>query len=54
MADRYRKYSETTAENVDFEELEGKMEESADDKVGQERTTRYQEEVISDAEYEDI
>ena len=54
MADRYRKYSETTAENVDFEELEGKMEETADSNVGRERTTRYQEEVISDAEYEEI
>jgi hypothetical protein len=54
MADRYRKYSETTAENVDFEELEGKMEETVDSNVGQERTTRYQEEVISDAEYEEI
>ena len=54
MADRYRKYSETTAENVDFEELEGKMEKTADSNVGQERTTRYQEEVISDAEYEEI
>lgn len=54
MADRYRKYSETTAENVDFEELEGKMEETVDSNVGQERTTRYQEEAISDAEYEEI
>ena len=54
MADRYRKYSETNAENVDFEELEGKMEEPLSDVSQQQQSTRYQEEAISDAEFEEL
>ena len=54
MADRYRKYSETTAENVDFEELDGPMEPMPDTNPSNEQSSRYQDEVISDAEYEDI
>ena len=54
MAERYRRYSDSTAENVDFEELEGKMEEPVEAEPQQERSSRYQEETISDAEFEEI
>ena len=48
-------YSEENAENVDYEELEGRMEEKADNtSTQQEPTSRYQEEIVSDAEYEEI
>ena len=53
MADRYRRYSEANAENVEFEELEGKMENTPSEPQ-QGPTSRYQEEEISDAEYEEI
>ncbi len=54
MAERYRRYSEANAENVEFEELEGKMEDTPDDEPQQGPSSRYQEEEISDAEFEDI
>jgi hypothetical protein len=54
MAERYRKYSDTTAENVDFEELEGAMEETVDSEPQQGPSSRYQEEEISDAEFEEL
>lgn len=54
MAEKYRKYSDSTAENVDFEELDGPMEDTPDTNPGNEHSTRYQEEAISDAEYEEI
>ena len=50
MAEKYRKYSE----NVDFEELDGPMEDTPDTNPGTEQSTRYQEEAISDAEFEEI
>ena len=53
MAERYRRYSEANAENVDFEELEGKMEDTPDEPQHG-PSSRYQEEEISDAEFEDI
>ncbi|MBQ9585387.1 MAG: hypothetical protein IJR20_05235 [Muribaculaceae bacterium] len=55
MVERYRRYSEENAENVDYEELEGRMEEKADNtSAQQEPSSQYQEEAISDAEYEEI
>lgn len=54
MAEKYRKYSDSTAENVDFEELDGPMEDTPDTNPGYEQSTRYQEEAISDAEFEEI
>ena len=52
--ERYRRYSDATAENVDFEELEGHITESDDISLNNGPTTRYQEEEVSDAEFEEI
>lgn len=55
MVERYRRYSEENAENVDYEELEGRIEqEPSTPSTQQEPTSRYQEEIVSDAEYEEI
>lgn len=55
MVERYRRYSEENAENVDYEELEGRMEEKVENtSTQQEPSSKYQEEAISDAEYEEI
>ena len=54
MADRYRKYSDSMAENVEFEELEGKIQEPASTTRDEQPTTRYQQEAVSDAEFEEI
>jgi hypothetical protein len=55
MVERYRRYSEENAENVDFEELDGPMsEESQHGSDNQSNSTKYQEEPVSDAEYEEI
>lgn len=54
MAERYRRYSDTMAENVEFEELEGPMQEPAGTSHADGPTTRYQQEAVSDVEYEEI
>ncbi len=54
MADRYRKYSDSMAENVEFEELEGPMQEPQKPSPDNGPTTRYQQEAVSDAEFEEI
>ena len=54
MVERYRRYSEENAENVDFEELEGPMPNEQQEHEPPQSTSRYQEEEVSDAEYEDI
>lgn len=54
IVERYRRYSDATAENVDFEELEGHITESDDTSLNNGPTTRYQEEDVSDAEFEEI
>lgn len=54
MAERYRRYSDATAENVEFEELEGHIESEPEVDIPPSNTSSYQEEVVSDAEYEDI
>ena len=53
--ERYHQYSEENAENVDFEELDGPMSQepqSADNQSSS--STQYQEEPVSDAEFEEI
>ena len=55
MVERYHRYSDETAENVDFEELDGPMTEEpqlAEDTPPS--SSRYQEEPITDAEFEEI
>lgn len=57
MIEKYRRYSQENAQNVEFEELDGPMpqEETQDDTAQQTyRSTRYQEETVSDAEFEEI
>lgn len=52
--ERYRRYSDATAENVDFEELDGQLDDSQSTSPNDGPTTRYQEEEVSDAEFEEI
>ena len=55
MAERYRRYSDATAENVEFEELEGPVEQEPEELTQSDSTTSsYQEEIVSDVEFEDI
>ncbi len=55
MMERYRRYSDATAENVEFEELEGHIdEEPPTPEPPLSEPTRYQQEEISDAEFEEI
>ena len=55
IMERYRRYSDATAENVEFEELDGHIDEEplAEDPPAN-SSTRYQQEEISDVEFEDI
>lgn len=55
--ERYRRYSSETGEYVNYEELEGRPKETIEPETGTESTSnssRYQEEIVSDAEFEDI
>lgn len=54
MVERYRRYSDENAENVDFEELDGPMTEEIPTHDNQHTSSTYQEEPISDAEFEEI
>jgi len=57
MVERYRRYIDETAQNVDYEELDGRMSsESPQEQNAQQEpsTTKYQEEVISDVEFEEV
>lgn len=56
--ERYRRYSDETGEYVSFEEMEGKPEPESKGNDTQQTSSssssKYQEEIVSDAEYEDI
>jgi ABC-type multidrug transport system fused ATPase/permease subunit len=55
LKERYRRYTKSEAQNVDFEELDGPMQqESSPNQASQSTGNRYQEEAISDAEFEEI
>ena len=55
MVERYRRYSDETAENVDFEEIDGPISEDQPlNDNDHSSATSYQEEPVSDAEFEEI
>lgn len=57
LIEKYRRYSQETAQNVEFEELEGPMpqeEPKQDTSQQNSSSTRYQDETISDVEFEEI
>lgn len=56
MIERYRRYTQAHAENVDFEELDGPMQEEPQQESmsNNSRPSSYQEEEISDAEFEEV
>ena len=58
LIEKYRRYSPENAQSVDFEELDGPMpQQESHQETSQQSTTsstRYQEEAVSDAEYEEI
>lgn len=54
MAQKYRRYSSENGEYVDFEELEGTITESPSTHDADTPRSRYQEEAVSDAEFEEI
>ncbi|MBR5639618.1 MAG: hypothetical protein IKW83_07635 [Muribaculaceae bacterium] len=54
---RYRRYSDETGEYVNFEEMEGRPETITQDSEQQTTTgssSKYQDEIVSDAEFEEI
>lgn len=55
--ERYRRYSDETGEYVSFEEMEGKPEaekETNTQQTSSSSSSKYQEEMVSDAEFEEI
>ena len=57
VKERYRRYSSETGEYVNYEEIEGRPQETIEPEHSTESTSsssRYQEEIVSDAEFEDI
>lgn len=57
LKERYRRYSDETGEYVSFEEMEGRPEDttpSSEQQASTSNSSKYQEEIVSDAEFEDI
>lgn len=57
LKERYRRYSDETGEYVSFEEMEGRPEDttpSSEQQASTGNSSKYQEEIVSDAEFEDI
>jgi len=58
LKERYRRYSDETGEYVSFEEVEGRPETSSEPAEQQQSSggsnSKYQDEIVSDAEFEDI
>ncbi len=54
LKERYRRYSDETGEYVSFEEMEGRPEESSEQQSSTGTNSKYQEEIVSDAEFEEI
>ena len=54
LIEKYRRYSQENAQSVDFEELDGPMPQQETSQQSTTSSTRYQEEAVSDAEYEEI
>lgn len=55
IKERYRRYSDETSEYVSFEEMEGRPNDNENTEPQPSNTTsKYQDEVVSDAEFEEI
>ena len=57
LKERYRRYSDETGEYVSFEEVEGRPEDTTQSSGQQPSSggsSKYQDEIVSDAEFEDI
>ncbi len=56
LKERYRRYSDETGEYVSFEEVEGRPSdnESTQSQPSSDTSSKYQDEVVSDAEFEEI
>ena len=56
LKERYRRYSDETGEYVSFEEMEGRPNdnETTEPQSSSSTSSKYQDEVVSDAEFEDI
>ena len=57
IKERYRRYSDETGEYVSFEEVEGRPEPqhtSPEHHTAPNSSTKYQDEIVSDAEFEEI
>lgn len=56
LKERYRRYSDETGEYVSFEEVEGRPETStsSEQQPSSDGSSKYQDEIVSDAEFEEI
>lgn len=58
LKERYRRYSDETGEYVSFEEVEGQPYDTTEQNTNQQPprggNSKYQDEIVSDAEFEDI
>lgn len=56
LKERYRRYSDETGEYVNFEEVKGRpdTQESSEQQASSGSSSKYQDEIVSDAEFEDI
>lgn len=54
LKERYRRYTDETGEYVSFEEVEGRPEESTEQQQPKGNSSKYQDEIVSDAEFEEI
>lgn len=54
LKERYRRYTDETGEDVNFEEMEGRLEETIEPQPSSGSSSKYQDEIVSDAEFEEI
>ncbi len=55
LKERYRRYSDETGEYVSFEEVEGRpINDDGNSQPSTGSSSKYQDEIVSDAEYEEI
>lgn len=56
IKERYRRYSDETGEYVSFEEMEGRLDDNDNNETQptNDTSSKYQDEIVSDAEFEEI